>query len=110
MEFKHEKNVHEEDLLPKDKYENWFTKFHYNNFDIEDVPCSVRSVEADEGKIKRLADVNRQITICKIAQGLHSSNSTSHIIHYRTIVSWIVNKYLAGTIYKCTNYIFPSTA
>ncbi|GFW45188.1 histone-lysine N-methyltransferase SETMAR [Trichonephila clavipes] len=41
--------------------QNWFAKFRFNNFDVEDAPCSGRSVEADKDAIKALVDANRRI-------------------------------------------------
>ena len=37
-----------------------------------------RPLEADEGKVKALIDVNRRITTCEIDERLNLSNSTVH--------------------------------
>ncbi|GFS96652.1 histone-lysine N-methyltransferase SETMAR [Trichonephila clavipes] len=42
--------------------QNWFVKFRYGNFDVEDAPRSGRPVGADKDAIKALVDANRRIT------------------------------------------------
>lgn len=45
-------------VLTKRQCQNWFTKFCFGNFSVEDVPLSGRPVETDEGKIQALIDAN----------------------------------------------------
>ncbi|GFV73641.1 histone-lysine N-methyltransferase SETMAR [Trichonephila clavipes] len=61
MLFKPEKNC-VEDVLTVRQCQNWFVKFRYGNFDVEDAPRSGRAVEADKDAIKALVDANRRIT------------------------------------------------
>lgn len=42
--------------MSEDQCQNWFTKFRSEKFDIENLPRSRRSVEADESEIKGLTD------------------------------------------------------
>lgn len=58
--------------------QNWFTKFHFGNFDDEDAPCSGRAIEADEGTIQALTVANCQIATHEFAEKLNLLNSTVH--------------------------------
>lgn len=52
-------------------YKNWFIKFRSDNFDIDDIARSGRSVESGKDKINDLTDANRRITVPKIAERLY---------------------------------------
>ncbi|GFT87786.1 histone-lysine N-methyltransferase SETMAR [Trichonephila clavipes] len=55
-------DVYGEGVLTVRQCQNWFAKFRYGNFDVEDAPRSGRPVEADKDAIKALVDANRRIT------------------------------------------------
>ncbi|XP_035725547.1 histone-lysine N-methyltransferase SETMAR-like [Vespa mandarinia] len=69
-------DVYGEDVLTVRQCQNWFAKFRYGNFDVEDAPRSGRLVEADKDTIKALVDANQRITIREIGERLNLSNST----------------------------------
>lgn len=86
--------MHEEDMSTVHRCQNWFTKFPFDNFDIEDVPCSRRSVELDADKVKGLTDTSRGKTIRKIIVRNHISNLTVRInvfIHYKKKKKMVFN-------------------
>ncbi|GFV75592.1 histone-lysine N-methyltransferase SETMAR [Trichonephila clavipes] len=55
-------NVYGDGVLIVRQCRNWFTKFRFCNFDVEDAPRSGRPVETDKDAIKALVDENRRIT------------------------------------------------
>jgi transposase len=67
--------VYAEDILTELQCQNWFAKFHSDNFDIKDAPYSGRPVEANKDKIKVLIKVKRGIAIREIAARFHLSKS-----------------------------------
>lgn len=64
-----------EDVLTERQYQNWFAKFRFGKFDVEDAPRFGRPVEADEDKIKAMIDANSRIITRKIAQRWRIHNS-----------------------------------
>ena len=56
-----------EDVLSEHQCQNWFSKFRFGNFDLEDSTRSGRPIKADDVKIKALVDADRYITIREIA-------------------------------------------
>lgn len=48
--------------------QNWFSKFRFGSFHVEDLPHSGRPVGADDSKITVLIDINLRITIGEIAE------------------------------------------
>ncbi|GFX73403.1 histone-lysine N-methyltransferase SETMAR [Trichonephila clavipes] len=52
-------DVYGEGVLTVHQCQNWFAKFRFGNFDVEDAPRSGGPVEADKDAIKALVDANR---------------------------------------------------
>ncbi|OAD55670.1 Histone-lysine N-methyltransferase SETMAR [Eufriesea mexicana] len=75
-------DIYSDDVLTERQCQNWFAKFRFGNFDVEDAPRSGRPVEADcissIDTIKALIDANQRITTREIAERLNLSNSTVH--------------------------------
>ncbi|GFU99611.1 histone-lysine N-methyltransferase SETMAR [Trichonephila clavipes] len=69
-------DVYGEGVLTIRQCQNWFAKFRFGNFDVEDAPRSERPVEADKDAIKALVNTNRRITTREIELRLNLSNST----------------------------------
>ena len=59
-----------------DRCQNWFVKFRYGNFNLEDSPRPGRPLEADVEKIKSLVVENPRITTREIAKRLNLSNAS----------------------------------
>ncbi|GFV71898.1 histone-lysine N-methyltransferase SETMAR [Trichonephila clavipes] len=64
------------DVLTVLQCQNWFAKFRFGNFDVEDAPRSGRTIEADKDAIKALVDANRRITTREIGLRLNLSSLT----------------------------------
>ena len=55
--------VYEKGVLMVSQCENWFWKFRFDNFDVEDAPCVLEDqFEADKDKMKASIEANRHIT------------------------------------------------
>ena len=54
--------------------QNWFAKFRFANFNLQDASHPGSPFEADVDKIKPLVDANRRITTQEIAERLNLSN------------------------------------
>ncbi|GFU96820.1 histone-lysine N-methyltransferase SETMAR, partial [Trichonephila clavipes] len=68
-------DVYGEGLLTVRQCQNWFAKFRFGNFNVEDAPRSGRPVEADKAAIKALVDANRRITTREIRIELLPDNT-----------------------------------
>ena len=64
--------------MSKRQYQNWFSKFRSDNFDLEDAPRSGRPTKAVIVKIKVLVDADHHITTREIAEKSKLSNATVH--------------------------------
>lgn len=85
------------------QYQNWFSKFCSNNFDIKYVPRSGRS-EVNKNKIKILVKANWWTT-WEISMRLNLSNSIHNHMKRFSFVSkfniWILHIRKGGNLLRC---------
>ena len=68
-------DLYGEKSLTERQCQNWCVSFRSGDFDLNDVPCSGRSNEVDDDKIKAMIENNRRSTAREIAEKLKISHT-----------------------------------
>ena len=68
-------DVYGEKSLTERQFQNWFARFHSEDFHLKDAPRSGRPTEVDDDKIKAMIENNQRSTTREIAEKLNISHT-----------------------------------